>query len=172
MGARLRIFLKPEEDRTLFEMRRATTVPQRVKDRAEVVRLNAQGWYVENIAHYFNWHPLPGARDDTSVGNEGTRRAVGRVRAWRQSSLASRRHRVLGKVSATRESHLQQSATGRKTGSRAASQVESRPPATGTQKKGVLWKRSRVSHRDKQDPKQRAIKQADLEMLEESGCRR
>jgi len=57
MGARLRIFLKPEEDRTLFEMRRATTVPQRVKDRAEVLRLNAQGWYVENIAHYFNWHP-------------------------------------------------------------------------------------------------------------------
>jgi len=33
MGARLRIFLKPEEDRTLFEMRTATTVPQRVKDR-------------------------------------------------------------------------------------------------------------------------------------------
>lgn len=57
MGARLRIFLKPEEDRTLFEMRRATTVPQRVKDRAEVLRLNAQGWYVEKIAHYFNWHP-------------------------------------------------------------------------------------------------------------------
>ncbi len=57
MGARLRIFLKPEEDRTLFEIRTATTVPQRVKDRAEVVRLNAQGWYVEKIANYFNWHP-------------------------------------------------------------------------------------------------------------------
>lgn len=57
MGARLRIFLKPEEDRTLFEMRTATTVPQRVKDRAEVLRLNAQGWYVEKIASYFNWHP-------------------------------------------------------------------------------------------------------------------
>ncbi len=39
-------------------------------------------------------------------------------------------------------------------------------PTTGTQKKGVLWKRSRVSHRDKQDPQQRAIKQADLDMLE------
>ena len=49
MGARLRIFLKPEEDRTLFEMRTATTVPQRVKDRAEVLRLNAQGWYVGAI---------------------------------------------------------------------------------------------------------------------------
>lgn len=57
MGARLRICLKPEEDRTLFELRTATTVPQRVKDRAEVVRLNAQGWYVEKIADYFHWNP-------------------------------------------------------------------------------------------------------------------
>lgn len=57
MGARLRIFLNAEEDRTLFELRAAKTVPQRVKDRAEVLRLNAQGWYVEKIADYFQWHP-------------------------------------------------------------------------------------------------------------------
>lgn len=56
MGARLRIFLTPEEDQTLFELRTATTVPQRVKDRAEVLRLNARGWYVEKIAAYFNWN--------------------------------------------------------------------------------------------------------------------
>ena len=43
MGARLRIFLSAEEDRTLFELRTAQNVPQRVKDRAQVVRLNAQG---------------------------------------------------------------------------------------------------------------------------------
>jgi len=49
---------------------------------------------------------------------------------------------------------------------RTASKVESRPPATGTQKKGLLWKHSRVSHRDKHDPERRAIKQADLDMLE------
>ena len=46
------------------------------------------------------------------------------------------------------------------------SKVESRPPTTGTQKKGVLWKRSPVSHRDKQDPQRRAIKQDELDMLE------
>lgn len=28
-----------------------------MKDRAEVVRLNAQGWYVEKIAAHFNWTP-------------------------------------------------------------------------------------------------------------------
>lgn len=57
MGARLRIFLTREEDRTLFELRTATTVPQRVKDRAEAVRLNAHGWYVEKIGTHFNWTP-------------------------------------------------------------------------------------------------------------------
>jgi transposase len=57
MGARLRIFLTAEEDRTLLELRAATTVPQRVKDRADVLRLNAQGWYVEKIAAYLHWHP-------------------------------------------------------------------------------------------------------------------
>lgn len=56
MGARLRVLLRAEEDRTLFELRTATTVPQRVKDRATVVRLSHQGMYVENIAAFFNWH--------------------------------------------------------------------------------------------------------------------
>ena len=57
MGARLRAHLRQEEDRTLFELRKATTVPQRVKDRAEVIRLSHQGWYVEKIAAFFNWNP-------------------------------------------------------------------------------------------------------------------
>jgi hypothetical protein len=52
MGARLRVFLTREEDRTLYEIRTATTVPQRVKDRAAVLRLSTQGWYVEKIATY------------------------------------------------------------------------------------------------------------------------
>jgi transposase len=56
MGARLRVFLRPEEERTLYELRQATTVGQRVKDRAQVIRLNAQGLYVENIASYMHWN--------------------------------------------------------------------------------------------------------------------
>jgi len=35
MGARLRVFLNAEENRTLFELRTAKTVPQRAKDREE-----------------------------------------------------------------------------------------------------------------------------------------
>jgi transposase len=56
MGARLRVVLNAAEERTLFELRGATTVPQRVKDRAEVVRLNHQGMYVEKIAAFFKWN--------------------------------------------------------------------------------------------------------------------
>lgn len=55
MGARLRVFLNAAENRTLFELRTATTVPQRVKDRAAVIRLSHQGMYVEQIATLFNW---------------------------------------------------------------------------------------------------------------------
>ena len=57
MGARIRVLLNPEEDRTLFELRTANTVPQRVKDRAEALRLSGHGWYVEKIAAYLNWAP-------------------------------------------------------------------------------------------------------------------
>ena len=57
MGTRIRVLLTPEENRTLFELRTATTVPQRIKDRAEALRLSAHGWYVEKIATYLNWTP-------------------------------------------------------------------------------------------------------------------
>ncbi len=48
MGARLRVFLTHEQDQTLQNLRKQD-VPQKVKDRAEVIRLNAHGWYVEKI---------------------------------------------------------------------------------------------------------------------------
>ena len=36
----------------------------------------------------------------------------------------------------------------------------------GTQKKGKFWKRTRASHRTKQNPLDKAVKQADLALLE------
>jgi transposase len=55
MGARIRVILSAEEDRTLHELRTASTVSQRVKDRAAVIRLSHQGMYVEHIARFFGW---------------------------------------------------------------------------------------------------------------------
>ncbi|MBX9256209.1 IS630 family transposase, partial [Desmonostoc muscorum CCALA 125] len=44
MSAPLRVRLTDLEDLTLLELRSATTVPQRTRDRAPLIPLNAQGW--------------------------------------------------------------------------------------------------------------------------------
>jgi transposase len=53
MPAPLRVTLSEESDRTLQELRVAIKVPQHIKDRAHMVRLNAQGWNVPAIAEIF-----------------------------------------------------------------------------------------------------------------------
>ena len=52
---RLQVVLSAEEDRTLLELRTATSVSQRTKDRAQVLRLSHRGWTTEQIAEYFDW---------------------------------------------------------------------------------------------------------------------
>ncbi len=54
MPAPLRIVLTEESDRTLQELRVAPRVGQHIKDRAHMVRLNAQGWNVPAIAEIFD----------------------------------------------------------------------------------------------------------------------
>jgi transposase len=56
MPAPLRIILTPEEDMTLTELRLAQTVPQRTRDRAHILRLNAQGWNAPAISAMFECH--------------------------------------------------------------------------------------------------------------------
>lgn len=53
MPAPLRVVLSEESDRTLMELRVAKTIPQHIKDRAHMVRLNAGGWNVPAIAEIF-----------------------------------------------------------------------------------------------------------------------
>jgi hypothetical protein len=54
MGARLRVFLTREPDKTLLNLR-TRDLPQKVKDRAEVIRLKSHDWYLEKIAAHFDW---------------------------------------------------------------------------------------------------------------------
>lgn len=56
MPAPIQIVLTEEEDRTLSELRVACAVPQRTRDRAHMLRLNAQGWTVPAIAEIFECH--------------------------------------------------------------------------------------------------------------------
>jgi transposase len=56
MPAQHRIMLTAEEERTLKELRQAQTVPARVRARAHIVRLNAQGHKTTEIAKIFECH--------------------------------------------------------------------------------------------------------------------
>ena len=56
MPAPLRIVLTSEEDQTLTELRLAQQHPQRTRDRAHMLRLNAQGLNVPAIAKMFECH--------------------------------------------------------------------------------------------------------------------
>jgi transposase len=56
MPAPLRVKLSPLEAEMLSELRVAKTVPQRTRDRAHMLRLNAEGWNVPAIAEVFACH--------------------------------------------------------------------------------------------------------------------
>ena len=56
MPAPLRIQLNSEEEETLAELRKAISVPYRTRDRAHMLKLNAQGKNVPEIARIFNCH--------------------------------------------------------------------------------------------------------------------
>jgi transposase len=56
MPAPLRIKLNPQEEETLAELRKAISVPYRTRDRAHMLKLNAQGKNVPEIAQIFNCH--------------------------------------------------------------------------------------------------------------------
>lgn len=54
MPAPLRLILTPEEEVTLQELRIASQVPYRVRDRAHMVLLNARGWHAPELAQIFD----------------------------------------------------------------------------------------------------------------------
>lgn len=56
MPAPLRIKLNKSEEDTLSELRKASSVPYRTRDRAQMLKLNAQGKNVPEIAQIFNCH--------------------------------------------------------------------------------------------------------------------
>jgi DNA-binding NarL/FixJ family response regulator len=56
MPAPLRITLTEADEKMLSELRVNTMVPQGTRDRAHILRLNAQGWNVPSIAKMFERH--------------------------------------------------------------------------------------------------------------------
>jgi hypothetical protein len=124
----------------LLKLRKVDGVPQRTKDRAQVIRLSLMGWKVKKIVAYFHWR-------ETTVrtalhrwiahGLEGLwdKKRTGRKRTWQPEDIEY---------------------------------LEPQPgfSATVAKKKRIIWKRSRQSHKSKQDPKLRQAGQGDLDMLQ------
>ncbi|MEL6555295.1 MAG: helix-turn-helix domain-containing protein [Cyanobacteria bacterium J06621_11] len=72
MAPPLRVTLTTEEELTLQELRRASSVPYRVRDRAHMVLLNASGWNAPVIAEIMSCH-------------EHTARAA--IKRWEENGL-------------------------------------------------------------------------------------
>ncbi len=92
MGARIRVFLTPEEDRTLRELHKAKDIPQRVKYRAQVLRMNARGDYIETIAACFNWTKETVRRtlkrwEGGGLGGLWEAQGRGRPRRWTEEDM-------------------------------------------------------------------------------------
>ena len=79
--------------------------------------------------------------------------------------MAGSRPAIFTAVSGTRTPYLQQQPIGTEARTRAPSEPESRPRAAHSKKKDFRWKRTRHSHRGKQDLVQKQLKQADLDTL-------
>jgi hypothetical protein len=104
MGVRLRVFLTSEQDKTLLNLRTGD-VPQKVKDRAEVIRLNAHGWYVEKIAAHFKWTPQTVREVLHKWHSCWSRRALGITRSRGQNKVERRGHRFFGYI-ASKKNHV------------------------------------------------------------------
>jgi len=97
MPAPIRIVLTESEDRTLSELRVATCVPQRTRDRAHMLRLNAQGWTSPVIAEIFKCHEhtvRATIRRWQTDGLSGLWEAPGRgaKRKWQEADLQYLEH--------------------------------------------------------------------------------
>ncbi len=72
MLAPMRISLIQEEDRTLSELRGANCVPQRTRECAHRLRLNAQGWTVPAILEYYQGDILAQVEFASQIFDVGT----------------------------------------------------------------------------------------------------
>jgi hypothetical protein len=66
----LRVFLTQNQEESLFELSKSTTVPQRTRDRASAIRLSSLGWKVDKIAIYLKWQPADLAEIEYKLDKE------------------------------------------------------------------------------------------------------
>ncbi len=164
MGARLRVFLTQQQDKILLQLRTAD-VPQKVKDRAEVIRLNAHGWYVEKIAAHFNWTSQT-VREVlhkwSNLGMEGLWELLGRgaQKTWKDEDIEFLKECLKNESRTYNSLQLVQKLEKERSVKLSADRLRR------ILKKRVIWKRARKSHKGKQDPLVQETKQSNLDMLQ------
>lgn len=168
MPAPLRVVLTDAEDLTLTQLRYATTVPHRTRDRAHMIRLNAQGWNVPALAKIFECHEhtvRAALRRWENNGLGGLWETAGRGAKckWHPSDLAYLEQCL--EVEARTYNSLQLS---EKLAQQRNVQLSPDRLRRVLKKKGWRWKRTCHSHKGKQDPEKCRLKQADLDTLKQA----
>lgn len=165
MGARLRVFLTGEQDQKLLNLR-TEDIPQKVKDRAEVIRLNAHGWYVEKIAAHFQWSSQTVRlvlHKWKQQGIEGLweQRGRGGKPRWSEEDMVFLEECLFFEARTYNSRQLSEKLAKER-------QIQLSPDRLRPilKKRRVIWKRTKPSHKGKQDILTRQIKKTDLEMLE------
>ena len=84
--------MNEEEDRELLEFQKIDGIPQRVKERAEIIRLNHHGWSVAAIAKYKQKSPHAVRTSLHRWSNQGMRglwekTGRGRKRNWKEEDI-------------------------------------------------------------------------------------
>lgn len=164
MPAPLTTAITSNEDETLFYLSRASSVPARTRDRAAAIRMSSQGWTVKLIAKYFKWHSQT-VRDTihrwNSQGLAGLWDAPGRgaKKKWSQKDLEHLK-KCLDEPRAYNAKQLSVKLAVDCLVFLGSAQIRR---ILKTAK--LVWKRTRKSNLDKQDPEKKRIKQADLSFL-------
>jgi transposase len=160
--------LSLEEDRTLQELRVASDVPQRTKDRAEALRLSHRGWTPAQIAEYLGWQVATARRAIHRWQREGLYGLWDSPRPGRPSQctpavMSALEQHLLTEEGTVNSRHLVEHLAEVHGISLSRSHLRRL-----LKKKSYRWKRTRHSHHCRQDPVLRARKQADLDLLHQA----
>ncbi len=92
MPAPLKVHLSEEEDQELLEFQNIDGIPPRVKERAEIIRLNHHGWSVAAIAKYKQKSPHTVRASlhrwsDQWIRGLWEKKGRGRKRSWKEEDI-------------------------------------------------------------------------------------
>jgi transposase len=167
MGKRVSVTLTEEEDRTLRDLHTTTMVPQRVKDRADAVRLVAQGWHVNKIAPYLNWSIKAVRAAIQRWNQQGLRGLWDQPRSGRPATLTQEDIVCVEQWLREDERTYNAKQLAKRLKEERNVDITADHLREVLKARGICWKRTRHSHKQRQDPELKQLKQEQLDILKE-----